>query len=101
MAKSRKKPTKKTFRPGKDLVTSVAQNLMPKLIRSMESGIKNVTINFSGVNALDSMGLGLIIAAHNSLENAGGSLTITNASEDIGRLLTTLRLDKHFEVQVN
>ena len=55
-------------------------------------------MDLDGVELIDSIGMGLLIAAHNSLMKNGGKLKVVNPSEDILRLLRTMRLDKHFEV---
>ena len=93
-----KKATKKTFKPGKDIVASRTKSFRKKLKKSVDDGIKEITINFEGVEMVDSVGLGVLIATHNSLSSAGGQLKVANASEDIFKLFKTMRLDQHFEV---
>lgn len=97
MAKA-KKATKKTMKPGKDIVASMADDFRKKLLKAVDQGIKSLTIDFTGVEMIDSVGLGVLIAAHNSLKEAEGSLSVKNVSEDIYKLLKTMRLDQHFEV---
>ncbi|MBW2609239.1 MAG: STAS domain-containing protein [Deltaproteobacteria bacterium] len=98
MATARKKSTKKTIKPGKDIIASMAEDFKAKLLKLVEQGIKNLTIDFKGVNMVDSVGLGVLIATHNSLDSVGGELTIKNVSHDIYNLFMTMRLDQHFEV---
>ena len=93
-----KKTTKKTVKPGKDIVASMAEDFRKKLLKLVDQGIKSLTIDFANVRMVDSVGLGVLIAAHNSLKEVGGSLNIKNVSEDIYKLLKTMRLDQHFEV---
>ena len=97
MAKT-KKATKKTMKPGKDIVASMADEFRKKLLKAVDQGIKSLTIDLTGVEMIDSVGLGVLIAAHNSLKEAEGSLSVKNVSEDIYKLLKTMRLDQHFEV---
>jgi anti-anti-sigma factor len=99
MANAKKKPTKKTVKPGKDIIASMAEDFKEKLLKLVEQGIKNLTIDFKGVNMVDSVGIGILIATHNSLDNVGGKLTIKNVSDDICNLFMTMRLDQHFEVE--
>ena len=47
---------------------------------------------------LDSAGLGLLIAAHNSLQKVGGEMSVVKASPDILELLTTMRIHQHFRI---
>ena len=50
------------------------------------------------IKDIDSTGLGLLIAAKNSLDQAGGQLNIKNVSENIGNLFQTLGLDRYFNL---
>ena len=93
-----KKKTTNVIKPGKDIVASMADDFRKKLLNSVNKGIKELILDLSGVEALDSVGLGVVIATHNSLKNIGGKLKIIKASEDIFRLFQTMRLDQHFEV---
>jgi anti-anti-sigma factor len=86
-------------RPGRDIVATIAQDLRKELRELVDGGVTELTIDLDGVEMVDSIGMGLFIAAHNSLSKNGGSLRLVNANEDILGLLRTMRLDKHFEVQ--
>jgi len=87
------------IKPGKDVVASMAEDFKKSLLDLVRNGIKELVIDLSGVEIVDSVGLGVIIAAHNSLSKSGGKLKIVNVSEDIYRLFQTMRLDQHFDVQ--
>ena len=99
MVKAKRKSMKKTIKPGKDVVASMVEDFRKKLLDFMKDGIKDLTIDLTGVKMVDSMGLGVLIATHNSLEDVGGRLKIKNVSEDIYNLFRTMRLDQHFEVK--
>lgn len=86
-------------KPGRDIVSSMAQDFKLELKSMVEQGVKQLTIDLEDVEMIDSIGMGLLIAAHNSLAKNGGSLRVINPSEDILRLLRTMRLDKHFIVE--
>ncbi len=88
-------------KPGRDIVSSMAQDFKTELKELVDQGIKDLTIDLDGVEMIDSIGMGLLIAAHNSLTKNGGRLRVVNSGEDILRLLRTMRLDKHFEVVVD
>ena len=93
-----KKQVKKTIRPGKEIVASMAEEFREKLFKIVKQGIKDITIDLKGVGMVDSVGLGVLIATHNSLEDNGGVLRIKNVSDDIYSLFKTMRLDQHFEI---
>jgi len=98
MPKENRNVTKKIIKPGKKIVASVVQGHKEQMLSSMNQGAKEITMDFSGIETIDSAGLGLLIAAHNSLKSVGGSLKIKNASEKIYKFMQTMHLDKHFEV---
>lgn len=100
MPKGNKKGSHKITRPGKDIVASRAEEFRKRLLKLLDSGVEVLTIDLRNVKMIDSMGLGVVIAAHNSLKKAGGKLLVTNVSEDIYRLFKTMRLDQHFEVRM-
>ena len=100
MTRAKKKVGQKTTKPGKDIVASMAEDFREKLLKLVEKGIKDMAIDLTGVEMVDCVGLGILIAAHNSLNNAGGRLTITNVSQDIYRFFKTMRVDQNFEVKL-
>lgn len=64
----------------------------------IQQGARRLHLDFSRVESLDSMGIGLLVATHNSLAKLGGALLLTGVNKDIHQLLTLMRLDKHFSI---
>ena len=93
-----KEGNKVIVKPGIDIVASIVDELKKELKQSLSDGIVNMTIDLSGVEMMDSMGIGVLIAAHNSLKKNNGELELINASADIIKLLKNMRLDKHFNI---
>jgi len=87
-----------TVRPGGDLVASMVQEFKKELRSLLEEEPVEIAIDLADVDMIDSVGLGVLIATHNSISKIGGKLTVMNASENIYGLLKTMRLDKHFGV---
>jgi anti-anti-sigma factor len=85
--------------PGRDVVASYAQELRRNLWSLIEEGVTDVTIDLARVQMIDSIGLGVLIAAHNSLKKKQGRLAIVNVSKEILGLLKTMRLDRHFDIK--
>lgn len=85
-------------RPGKDIVASMAGELKADLLSIVQDAQSMVTIDLGGVEMVDSIGIGVIIATHNSLQKNGKSLRIINTSKEIFDLFSAMRLDKHFPV---
>ena len=90
----------KTVTPGMDIVASMAEEFRAELLKFVEEGVKELTADLDGVGMVDSVGMGVLIAAHNSLQKNDGVFTVINASEDIYKLFKVMRLDRHFEVKM-
>ena len=58
-----------------------------------------VTIDLEGSEMVDSVGIGVIIAAHNTLNQAGRKLKVINVNKDVYGLFTTMRLNRRFTVE--
>jgi len=86
-------------KPGVDLVASMANEFRTQLHELVQESPKILVIDLSGVKMVDSVGIGVIIATHNSLNKSGGELQVTNVADDIFTLFTTMRLDHHFTIE--
>ena len=98
MAGTRKKTTKKTVKPGKDIVESMVEDFKAKLLKIINQDIKELSIDLKNVKNIDSTGLGILIAAKNSLDRAGGELDLKNVPDNIGNLMQILGLDSFFNL---
>ncbi len=85
-------------RPGRDIVASIAAGLKEELLSIVQDAPATVTIDLEGVEMVDSIGIGVIIATHNSLQKSAKALRIINTSKEIFDLFSAMRLDKHFPV---
>lgn len=81
-----------------DLIASVANVLRTDLSEIIAAEPVNLTIDLTSAEIVDSVGIGVIIATHNSVEKHGGTLKVVNVQEDIYDLLCTMRLNNHFEI---
>ena len=84
--------------PNHDIVSSTASDFRNELLDVIKSEPDELVIDFSNINMIDSVGLGVLITTHNSMNKIGGKLIVTNVSKDIHNLLLTMRLDRHFEI---
>ena len=87
--------------PEGDLAGAHVPVFRARLREVVSSGILHLTVDLTGVQSVDSSGIGLLVAAHNSLKKSGGDLAITHASKDILDLLRTMRIHQHFSVSGN
>ena len=85
-------------KPGTDIVASMANEFRAELNSLIQESPQELEIDLAGVEMVDSVGIGVIIATHNSLDQKGGKLKVVNIAEDIYGLFSTMRLDRHFTV---
>jgi anti-anti-sigma factor len=87
-----------TYSPGRDIVSSMVDEAKGEIKRLVVSSSGDFTFDLTGVEMIDSKGLGLIIATYNTLANAGRKLRIVGAIPDIVELFRVMRLDRHFDI---
>jgi anti-sigma B factor antagonist len=58
----------------------------------------NIVLNLSGVNYIDSGGLGTLVALYTTARNAGRSVKLANLTQRVGDLLQVTKLVTIFEV---
>jgi anti-anti-sigma factor len=89
------------FPSGDTIVAATIPELRSKMRGVVEEGVRSLTIDLAGVRMVDSSGLGLLIAAHNSLRKVGGQLALIHASNDLLELFHSMRMHQHFSVSGN
>ncbi len=90
--------TQAIFHPG-DLTAATVDQARNQLKALLQGEAREVVIDLTGVQMVDSMGIGLMIQVHNSLSKNGGVLIVKNASTDLRDLFRSMRLDKRFSIQ--
>ena len=81
-----------------DLTASSAPMIRVDLKNLISEGVRELVVDMTNARVIDSSGIGLLVATHNSLARLNGKLTIKNVSQDLLELLRAFRLDKHFSV---
>jgi anti-anti-sigma factor len=84
--------------PEGDLVASRLPALRSRLRDMVAAGVVRLTIDLSEAKTVDSAGIGLLIAAHNSVRKAGGDLNVIHASGDILDLFRTMRIHQRISI---
>ena len=79
-----------------DVYTS--PQLKHDLVEMAERGIKQVVINLSQVEYLDSTGLGVLIGGLKRMREAGGNLSLVGPGMRIQRIFEITGLNKIFEI---
>ncbi|MBM7096819.1 MULTISPECIES: STAS domain-containing protein [Alteribacter] len=75
--------------------------LKEELIPVTEEPNKQVIVDLSGINYIDSTGLGVFIGALKATDQSGSSLKITGVNDRVRRLFTITGLDEVIEIEVN
>lgn len=63
------------------------------------SGKANILLNLSGVEHIDSAGLGELVRSHAAVRRAGGQLKMVNVGKKVRELMTMTRLNAVFDIQ--
>ena len=75
-----------------DMTAATVPDLQPALRSVLDQGASELVFDLPNAVMLDSSGIGLLIAAANTLARRGGRIRVTNVSADIFRLLQMMRL---------
>ncbi len=86
-------------RPEPGLVASVAEDLKPRLLEAVRAGAVEVVFDLAGIDQIDSLGIGLLIATHNTVSPKGGRVRVVGTSPEVARLLRSMRLDRHLALE--
>jgi len=81
-----------------DLTAILVPDLQAELKGMLSKGAREMVFDLKDAAMLDSSGMGLLIAAANSLAPDGGRVQVTNVSPDIFRLLQSMRLTARLNV---
>lgn len=85
-------------RPDQDIVSTMVPRFKQELTDLLSEESHELRLDLAGVEMMDSIGIGLLIAMHNSMRKKGGTLVIQNPSANISKLFRSMRLDQHFQM---
>ena len=77
---------------GERLAAADIPVLRPALLQEIDAGAGELVFDLAKTVSIDSSGIGLLIAANNSLQPREGFIRLLNVSPDIFRLLQSMRL---------
>ncbi len=89
---------KALVQPEGDVVAASVSELRSAMREVISCGVRELTMDLACVQMIDSCGLGVVVAAHNSLVKVGGRLSVVHASKDILALFKAMRMHQHFSV---
>ena len=97
-ARGKAKSAPSVLQPSGDLVASTIEGFRRKVRSVLRNNPGSLVLDLSHVRMVDSVGLGVLIAAHNAFRKKGMKLAVANVSKDIFDLFAAMRLDRHFEI---
>jgi anti-anti-sigma factor len=99
MIEQTREDSKAVIRPvGEDIVAASVGELRSRMREAVGQGVRELVVDMAHVQMVDSMGIGLLISAHNSLRKSGGRLIVVHASKEILELFHLMRIHQHFSV---
>ena len=85
--------------PEADVVASMADGFKGELLSAITDSQGEVVLDLTGVEMVDSVGIGVIIASHNTLHQAHRQLRLVNVSHDVYGLFSAMRLNQRFIIE--
>lgn len=83
---------------GKIVFGEESASLRDMVKRLIEEKNTSLVLNLSGVNYIDSGGLGTLVGLYTTAQNAGGALKLAALTQRVGDLLQVTKLVTIFEV---
>ena len=85
--------------PNGKITAANVDEFRQELLKHVESGVTDLTINLNNVDIIDSKGLAVFVVCHKTITGKGGKLTVVTDNEDFRNLFHVMRLDEHFVVR--
>lgn len=82
-----------------DLTAAIVPPLQASLLAELKTDTDEVVFDLASTRMVDSTGIGLLIAAANSLSGQKGAVRLRNVSRDLVRLFQSMRLTRRLDVQ--
>jgi anti-anti-sigma factor len=84
--------------PNENIVAGIVSDFRNEM-KKYVADKKIITVDLQNVEMIDSMGLGALIATHNSMQKYNKKLELINITKDLISLMKTMRLDQHFDIK--
>lgn len=74
------------IRPAAELDIATAPHLGAEVVELLMRGERRLVFDFSGVQLVDSAGIGVLLSADRRVRAAGGEMVVANASDHVRRV---------------
>jgi anti-sigma B factor antagonist len=71
-----------------------AKHISDKIHQIIDKGMKNVVLDMSGVNFINSTGMGILISSYVTMKNCGGDLKLASIDNKIQGVLSITKLNQ-------
>lgn len=89
--------------PKKNLIAPESELFKKDFIKALAFGVNELVVNLKHVTYIDSTGIGLLVAAFNSLRKTNQKkdypLSVINGCSDVVSILEMMKLDRIFHIQ--
>lgn len=89
----------KMLQPPGDLVAPTIEAFKKEVRSLLRKNPRSLILDLARVRMVDSVGLGVLITAHNALRKKGVKLSVINVSGEVRDLFSAMRLDEHFDIE--
>ena len=81
-----------------DFTSELLNDFRSTVQQEIDAGNTSLTIDFTDAVIIDSMGIGCLVATHNTLKQKDGTLQLINVPENLRDVLKIMRLDRIFPI---
>ncbi len=87
-----------TITLGGDFTSDLLNDFRSMVQQEIDAGNISLTIDFTDAVIIDSMGIGCLVATHNTLKQKDGTLQLSNVPENLKDVFKVMRLDRIFPI---
>ncbi|MCD6535148.1 MAG: STAS domain-containing protein [Deltaproteobacteria bacterium] len=81
-----------------DFTTNLLNDFRSVVQQEIDAGNTSLTIDFTDAAIIDSMGIGCLVATHNTLKQKDGTMQLSNVPENLRDVFKIMRLDRIFPI---
>ena len=88
-----------TISPEHDLVAATVPGFKHEVVNLLHEGPLELRLDLDGTKKMDIVGMGMVIAMHNSMQKIGGHFSLVNIPENMMKMFRSMRLDQHLNMR--
>lgn len=74
-----------------------AEEFKSTLHKLLQQDKKNIVVDMSGINFINSNGIGILVSGFTTVKNGGGELKLVNSSNKVSGVLAVTKLNQIFQ----